>query len=58
MVSSSNQFHDVLPGSSINEVYKDSAEHYADIEKTGLGLLKDAIAGLGGNELFLEFCNR
>ena len=26
-----NQFHDIIPGSSINEVYKDSAKHYAQV---------------------------
>jgi len=26
-----NQFHDIIPGSSINEVYKDSAKHYAEV---------------------------
>jgi len=26
-----NQFHDIIPGSSITEVYQDSAKHYADV---------------------------
>ena len=26
-----NQFHDIIPGSSITEVYRDSAVHYAEI---------------------------
>jgi hypothetical protein len=42
----SNQFHDVIPGSSINEVYKDSAEHYQYVLRTGTALLDQAIASL------------
>jgi alpha-mannosidase len=30
-----NQFHDVLPGSSIEMVYRDSDANYLDIEKSG-----------------------
>ncbi|HSH78634.1 MAG TPA: alpha-mannosidase [Herpetosiphonaceae bacterium] len=30
-----NQFHDILPGSSIREVYEDSREHYARIDTIG-----------------------
>jgi alpha-mannosidase len=30
-----NQFHDIIPGSSINAVYKDSLEQYAQIEQLG-----------------------
>lgn len=30
-----NQFHDIIPGSSINPVYKDSLEQYAQIEQLG-----------------------
>lgn len=36
-----NQFHDIIPGSSIAEVYKDSAAHYAEILAAG-GKLRDA----------------
>ena len=36
-----NQFHDIIPGSSITEVYRDSAAHYAEIAATG-GKLRDA----------------
>ena len=35
-----NQFHDILPGSSISEVYRDSAGDYADIERESALLLK------------------
>ncbi len=37
-----NQFHDILPGSHINPVYKDAMADYADIEKK-----VDAIIGTG-----------
>eukprot|EP01119_Soliformovum_irregulare_P015322 TRINITY_DN4303_c0_g1_i2.p1 TRINITY_DN4303_c0_g1~~TRINITY_DN4303_c0_g1_i2.p1 ORF type:complete len:713 (-),score=261.49 TRINITY_DN4303_c0_g1_i2:116-2254(-) len=37
-----NQFHDVIPGSSINQVYRDSDEHYAYIYKSGNSLLDEA----------------
>src|SRR4029450_3514062 len=30
-----NQFHDIIPGSSITEVYQDSAAHYDEIQKSG-----------------------
>ncbi|GGH78315.1 alpha-mannosidase [Pullulanibacillus pueri] len=30
-----NQFHDIIPGSSINEVYKDSREEYAEALQLG-----------------------
>jgi alpha-mannosidase len=38
-----NQFHDIIPGSSINEVYKDSAAHYDDILKSGAKLRQAAL---------------
>jgi alpha-mannosidase len=41
-----NQFHDILPGSSINEVYRDSAVDYDDILKTAEGLRQRALDGL------------
>ena len=37
-----NQFHDVLPGSSIKSVYEDSDRHYAEITKKGSGILDRA----------------
>jgi len=30
-----NQFHDIIPGSSIKEVYEDSDKHYAEIKAKG-----------------------
>lgn len=41
------QFHDCLPGSSIEMCYDDSDKLYAEIFKTGQKLRKDALAALG-----------
>ncbi|KAF2261900.1 hypothetical protein CC78DRAFT_535273 [Lojkania enalia] len=41
------QFHDCLPGSSIEMCYDDSDEIYAKVFKTGERLLKDALNALG-----------
>ncbi|KAK0052625.1 alpha-mannosidase 2C1-like isoform X1 [Biomphalaria pfeifferi] len=38
-----NQFHDVLPGSSINLVFLDAIKYYEDIEKTSTSLMKKAL---------------
>ncbi|KAH9525275.1 Alpha-mannosidase 2C1 [Bulinus truncatus] len=38
-----NQFHDVLPGSSINLVYLDAIKYYEDIEKSATSLIKKAL---------------
>ncbi|MCE0522948.1 MAG: alpha-mannosidase [Methylacidiphilales bacterium] len=38
-----NQFHDIIPGSSINEVYQDSAKHYAQVLEA-TARLRDAAA--------------
>ena len=44
-----NQFHDILPGSSVNEVYVDADEDYATA-KNGLSAAKDtALATLAGS---------
>ena len=43
-----NQFHDIIPGSSIKEVYEDSARDYTEITRRGeaaLAIALDAIAG-------------
>ncbi|MCI9173416.1 MAG: alpha-mannosidase [Lachnospiraceae bacterium] len=37
-----NQFHDIIPGSSIHEVYEDSRKDYALIEKIARNVEKDA----------------
>ncbi len=37
-----NQFHDILPGSSVKEVYTEAEENYSQGRKTSLGLRSDA----------------
>lgn len=41
-----NQFHDVLPGSSIHEVYDDVARIYAEIQSLGESLRAEMLASL------------
>jgi alpha-mannosidase len=41
-----NQFHDILPGTSLNEVYKTCDEQYAALQETAGGVLDKAIAFL------------
>ncbi|KXK19873.1 MAG: putative alpha-mannosidase [Chloroflexi bacterium OLB15] len=41
-----NQFHDILPGSSIGEVYVDSARDYQTIMQLGSSALESAITAL------------
>lgn len=41
-----NQFHDIIPGSSIAEVYRDSAAHYAEVLASGAKLREDALRQL------------
>eukprot|EP01117_Protostelium_nocturnum_P007833 TRINITY_DN2801_c1_g1_i1.p1 TRINITY_DN2801_c1_g1~~TRINITY_DN2801_c1_g1_i1.p1 ORF type:complete len:1044 (-),score=436.54 TRINITY_DN2801_c1_g1_i1:183-3314(-) len=41
-----NQFHDVIPGSSINAVYRDSDAHYSDILTSGKQLLNSSLHSL------------
>lgn len=38
-----SQFHDILPGSSISEVYKDTAEQYPAILENGMRLRESAV---------------
>lgn len=38
-----NQFHDILPGSSITEVYEDSEEEFAELFQSGEKYLKNAL---------------
>ncbi|PVD24905.1 hypothetical protein C0Q70_15398 [Pomacea canaliculata] len=42
-----NQFHDVLPGSSITIVYDDAHQYYKEIENEGSELLKKVLSLLG-----------
>ena len=41
-----NQFHDIIPGSSITDVYRDSSEQYADIAATGTRLRDEFVGRL------------
>jgi alpha-mannosidase len=43
-----NQFHDVLPGSSIREVYEDSERDYAQVLSSGAARRDAALAALAG----------
>lgn len=38
-----NQFHDILPGSSIHEVYEDSAEEFAQVLDSGRDMLNNSL---------------
>lgn len=41
-----NQFHDIIPGSSIAEVYEDSAVQYAEVLASGAALRERALSAL------------
>ncbi len=38
-----NQFHDILPGSSIRSVYQDSEEDYARVKKIEENIISDIL---------------
>ena len=42
-----NQFHDIIPGSSINQVYVDSQRQYADVKQMVTAVRDHALATLG-----------
>jgi alpha-mannosidase len=42
-----NQFHDIIPGSSVREVYEDSDRDYAAIKATGDKIIDDCLRQLG-----------
>jgi alpha-mannosidase len=44
-----NQFHDIIPGSSIKEVYEDAREDYKEINETGYALLNEAVERINKN---------
>lgn len=44
-----NQFHDILPGSSIKEVYEESGEQYRQIIDNGKNILDGAFKNIAGN---------
>ncbi len=39
-----NQFHDIIPGSSIHEVYAESREQYAEVQRMGSAARDEALA--------------
>ncbi|MEM7801460.1 MAG: alpha-mannosidase, partial [Chloroflexota bacterium] len=41
-----NQFHDIIPGSSINEVYTDSERDYAEVFEIGNEIKREALTAL------------
>lgn len=41
-----NQFHDILPGSAIEQVYQDSKEQYEEVLSSGRGIVRAAIHGI------------
>lgn len=43
-----NQFHDIIPGSSVTEVYEDSVVDYAEVRQGAHALIDDALQALGG----------
>ncbi len=42
-----NQFHDIIPGSSVREVYEDSNEQYGELLETANAIIKDSVAHIG-----------
>ena len=44
-----NQFHDILPGSSIGEVYKDSAEQFKELFASTSGIIDGALDKIAGD---------
>lgn len=44
-----NQFHDILPGSSIKEVYDGTDKDYAEIENDLGGIIDEKIGSISGN---------
>ena len=55
-----NQFHDVLPGTSIGPVYRDTHAHHKEIIRDGTKLSNDAIGVLvpsGGSTTFAAAIN-
>ncbi|MCX6150934.1 MAG: glycosyl hydrolase-related protein [Ignavibacteriales bacterium] len=43
-----NQFHDILPGSGIREVYIDAIEEYKEVEKVGIFILQNSLKEING----------
>ncbi|RUR75532.1 alpha-mannosidase [Chlorogloeopsis fritschii PCC 9212] len=47
-----NQFHDILPGSSITEVYEDALPEWQDIEKVGTEILQGSLSAIASQIRF------
>ncbi len=45
-----NQFHDILPGSSITLVYDDAKKHYAEVDQRGSQLRDDALRSIASTK--------
>lgn len=43
-----NQFHDILPGSSVVEVYEEAARDYAEVRQDLSALIAESLARIGG----------
>lgn len=42
-----NQFHDIIPGSSVKEVYEDSAKDYQEVREIGEGIVRECLTAMG-----------
>ena len=42
-----NQFHDIIPGSSVREVYEDSAKDYQLVRKSAEAIISDSLRRIG-----------
>jgi alpha-mannosidase len=42
-----NQFHDIIPGSSVREVYEDSARDYAEVKEAGEQIVASCLENIG-----------
>jgi alpha-mannosidase len=43
-----NQFHDIIPGSSVVEVYDEAARGYAEVARVGGEIVEQALKSIGG----------
>ncbi|MBD2431667.1 MULTISPECIES: alpha-mannosidase [Fischerella] len=47
-----NQFHDILPGSSITEVYEDALPQWQEVEKVGTEILEESLRAIAAQISF------
>ncbi|MBW4432982.1 MAG: alpha-mannosidase [Pelatocladus maniniholoensis HA4357-MV3] len=47
-----NQFHDILPGSSITEVYEDALVEWQEVEKVGTKILEESLRAIASQISF------